>query len=109
MIASVVGFVNAVRRPKDECGCLPIFGDIDRRTRHPGPRLPAYISCKIHTISALRSLFGIVIDGIALFPQVPLLPFTTLVSRSPIACGSLAYFFAIARYEGPGSDESLTV
>src|SRR5277367_1310684 len=83
-------------------GVSPFGGDLE-------PRHAAHISCNIHTISALRSLFGISVDGMALFPQVPLLPFRTLVSRSPIACGSLAYFFAISRYEGPGSDEVCTV
>jgi hypothetical protein len=56
----------------------PLGGDVH-------PRHSDHMSCNIHTISALRSLFGTSIDGIALFPQVPLLPFRTLVSRSPIA------------------------
>lgn len=55
---------------------------------------------------ALRSLRETSVDGIELSPHVPLLPFSTLASRSPMACGSLAYFFAISRNEGPGNDDS---
>jgi hypothetical protein len=44
-----------------------------------------HISCNIHTISALRSLFAMSVDGIGVLPQVPLLPFLTLAWRSSSA------------------------